>query len=61
MDRLLLPYKLYGRGMKGIYFYIFASCEPLNNVIRLVQLIYITLWIVLELYLPEYSISPQNK
>ena len=29
-DQLLLPYKFYGRDMSGIYFFIFASCEPLK-------------------------------
>ena len=31
LDQLLLPYKFYGRYMSGIYFFIFTSCEPLNN------------------------------
>ena len=29
LDQLLLPYKIYGRDMLGIYFFIFASCELL--------------------------------
>ena len=29
LDQLLHPYKFYGRGMSGILFFIFASCEPL--------------------------------
>ena len=28
LDQLLLPYKFYGRDMKVIYFFIYASCEP---------------------------------
>ena len=30
LDQLLHPYKIYGRGMLGILFFIFASCEPLT-------------------------------
>ena len=30
LDQLLLPYPFYGRDMKGIYFFIFANCGPLN-------------------------------
>ena len=33
LDQLLHPYKSYGRDMSGILFFIFASCEPLSNVI----------------------------
>ena len=33
LDQLLLPYKSYDRGMLGIYFFIFASCEPLISLI----------------------------
>ena len=29
LDQLLLPYKFHGRDMWGMYFFIFASCEPL--------------------------------
>ena len=29
LDQLLLPYKFYGSDMLGMYFFIFASCEPL--------------------------------
>ena len=29
LDKLLLPYKFYGRDMKGKYFFIFASCDLL--------------------------------
>ena len=36
LDQLLLPYKFHGSDMWGIYFFIFASCEPfpkqLNSV-----------------------------
>ena len=32
LDQLLHPYKLYGRDMSGILFFIFASCEPLRSV-----------------------------
>ena len=28
-DQLLLPYKFNGSDVRGIYFFIFASCEPL--------------------------------
>ena len=28
------PYKFYGRDMSGILFFIFGSCEPLNNLIH---------------------------
>ena len=31
LDQLLLPYKFYGGSMKGILFFNFASCEPLNE------------------------------
>ena len=31
LDQLLHPYKLYGRDMLGILFFIFASCEPLTQ------------------------------
>ena len=31
LDQLILPYEFYGRGMLGIYFFIFASCEPLKG------------------------------
>ena len=30
LDQLLYPYKFYGRGLSGILFFIFASCEPLT-------------------------------
>ena len=33
LDQLLLPYKFYGRDMYGMYFFIFASCEPLSSLI----------------------------
>ena len=29
IDQLLLSYKFHGRDIEGIYFLIFASCEPL--------------------------------
>ena len=29
LDQLLVPYKFNGRDMLGMYFIIFASCEPL--------------------------------
>ena len=29
LDQLLLPYKFYGGDMLGMFFFIFASCEPL--------------------------------
>ena len=29
LDQQLLPYKFYGRDMSGMYFFVFASCEPL--------------------------------
>ena len=32
LDQLFLPYKFYGRDMMGIYFFNFASCEPLKNL-----------------------------
>ena len=31
LDQMLLPYKLYGKDMWGILFFIFASCEPLSR------------------------------
>ena len=31
LDQLLYAYKFYGRGMSGILFFIFASCEPLSD------------------------------
>ena len=34
LDQLLHPYKFYGRGMSGILFFIFASCEPLVKLIN---------------------------
>ena len=41
LDKLLLPYKCYGRNMRGIFLFIFASREPLTS--RLVKsLPYIT-------------------
>ena len=30
LDQLFLPYKFHGSDMWGVYFFIFASCEPLN-------------------------------
>ena len=30
LDQLFLPYKFYGREMQDMYFFIFASCKPLN-------------------------------
>ena len=30
LDQLLLPYNFYGRDVSGIFFSIFASCEPLS-------------------------------
>ena len=33
MDQLLLPFKFHGMDMLGIYFYIFASCEPLTHTL----------------------------
>ena len=30
LDQQLLPYKFHGSGMWGMYFFIFASCEPLS-------------------------------
>ena len=36
-DLLLLLYKFHSRDMLGIYFLIFASCEPLMLVNMLVQ------------------------
>ena len=32
LDQLIHPYKFHGRDMSGILFFIFASCEPLNQV-----------------------------
>ena len=32
IDQLLLPCKFYGSGMCRIYFFIFASCEPLISL-----------------------------
>ena len=29
LDQPILSYKFHGRDMEGIYFFIFASCEPL--------------------------------
>ena len=31
LEQVLHPYKFYGRGMSGILFFIFASCEPLKD------------------------------
>ena len=31
MDQLLLPYEFYGSDVRGIYFFIYASCEPLKH------------------------------
>ena len=31
LDQLLLPYKFYDRGMWGILFFIFATCERLSK------------------------------
>ena len=33
-DQLLLPYKFYGSGMRGILFFNFASCELLNGQLK---------------------------
>ena len=30
LDQLLQPYKFYSKDMLGVYFFIFASCEPLS-------------------------------
>ena len=32
LNQPLLPYKFHGGDMTGIYFFIFASCEPLNTI-----------------------------
>ena len=32
LDQLLPPYKFHGRDMMGIYFFNFASCEPLIKI-----------------------------
>ena len=31
LDQLIVQYKFYGRDMRGIYLFNFASCEPLNT------------------------------
>ena len=33
LQHLLHPYKVHGRDISGILFFIFASCEPLSNVL----------------------------
>ena len=34
IDQLLLPYKFYGSDVKEIYFFIFASCDPVNPIVQ---------------------------
>ena len=35
LDQLIHPYKFYGKDMLGILFFIFAGCEPLNELFSL--------------------------
>ena len=59
LDQLLHPYKFYGRDMSGkLFFFIFASCEPLsiaiekkNVFISIVKLIRM-LWVLRTNHLP---------
>ena len=55
LEKLLHPYKFYGRDMSGILFFISASCEPLTKYtafIRVSELNYKTIMVPrwLQLY-----------
>ena len=54
LAQLLHPYKLYGRNMSGILFFIFASCEPLSygdtHEMRFKYTEYFLLYLKLELW-----------
>ena len=43
LDQLLHPYKFYGRGISGILFFIFTSCEPLTPLTVLLLLVFFSL------------------
>ena len=32
LNQVLLPFKFYGSDMRGMYFFIFISCEPLTDL-----------------------------